>query len=86
MIQEKPLEGQVRKPKKFPFRISSKRYLYIIGIFTLLGIGGGLAYYWFIGCRTGGCAITSSPYLSMIFGGLIGYLATDFVVKSEPQP
>jgi len=37
-------------------------------------IGGilGYAYYHFIGCSSGGCPITSSPYLSVFFGVLLG--------------
>ncbi len=71
--------------KKFPFRVSSNKYLAIIAGFTLVGVAGGFAYYWFIGCNTGGCAITSSPYMSMIWGGMVGYLVPDFFVKKEKQ-
>ena len=34
----------------------------------------GYLYYYFIGCRTGVCPITSNPYASVIYGGLIGLL------------
>ena len=34
----------------------------------------GFAYYYFIGCNSGTCAITSSPYISTAYGGLIGLL------------
>ena len=43
---------------------------------AILGIDGclaGYAYYRFIGC-SGGCAITSSPYISTLYGGVIGLL------------
>jgi hypothetical protein len=38
-------------------------------------IGGlaGFLYFYFIGCRSGSCAITSDPYNSVIFGGLAGF-------------
>jgi hypothetical protein len=38
-------------------------------------IGGlaGFLYYYFIGCNSGSCAITSNPYNSIIFGGLFGF-------------
>jgi hypothetical protein len=37
------------------------------------GISGYL-YYFFIGCHSGTCPITSSPYGSIIMGALLGYL------------
>ena len=40
------------------------------------GSGIGWAYYRFIGCSTGTCPITSNPWASMIYGGLIGLLLT----------
>ncbi len=50
-------------------------------IFTLrlllgLFIGGvlGFAYYHFIGCNSGGCAITSNPYRMTAYGMLFGAL------------
>lgn len=32
----------------------------------------GLLNYFFVGCTSGNCAITSNPYLSMAIGGLMG--------------
>lgn len=43
--------------------------------------GGGFAgflYYYFIGCNSGTCAITGNPYMSIIWGGLLGF----FVISS----
>ena len=39
-------------------------------------VGGllGYAYYSFIGCKTGTCAITSSPINSSLYGAVMGYL------------
>ena len=34
----------------------------------------GYAYYFYIGCVSGTCAITSNPYISTIYGGVIGLL------------
>lgn len=39
----------------------------------LIGGGLGAAYYHFFGC-SGSCAITSNPWLTIIYGALIGYL------------
>jgi hypothetical protein len=45
---------------------------------TLLSIviGGflGFLYFYFVGCKTGSCPITSNPYGSIITGGLLGFL------------
>lgn len=46
---------------------------------AIIGIVGGYLYYKFVGCRSGSCAITSNPYMSMIWGGLMGYLLLDMV-------
>ena len=38
----------------------------------LLGAIGGFAYYKFIGCKSGVCPITSNPWISALYGALIG--------------
>ena len=45
------------------------------GLFALLGGVTGFAYYYFIGCASGACPITSSPYISTAYGVLIGTIA-----------
>ena len=45
-------------------------------LFTLGGALAGLAYYYFIGCASGSCPITSSPFGSMLYMGVIGYLVS----------
>ncbi|MCE5249573.1 DUF6132 family protein [bacterium] len=39
-------------------------------------VGGilGFAYYKFIGCSSGACPITSSPWGSTLYGALIGFM------------
>jgi len=43
-------------------------------LFTLGGVFAGLGYYYFVGCSTGSCPITSNPVSSMVYMGLIGWL------------
>jgi len=43
-------------------------------LFTLSGALAGYAYYYFIGCPTGSCAITSNPISSVLYMALIGWL------------
>lgn len=58
-------------PKAPLARIAVRR-----GFPILLGAAGGFAYYYFIGCTGGGCPITSNPWISTAYGGLIGFVAT----------
>ena len=43
-------------------------------LFILGGALVGLAYYYLVGCPNGTCAITSSPYSSMAYMALVGWL------------
>jgi hypothetical protein len=45
---------------------------------------GGYLYYYFIGCNSGTCPITSNPYISIVYGALMGYLIFDMFKKKEP--
>ncbi len=45
-----------------------------IFIGAVIGAAAGFLYYKFIGCRTGSCPITSNPYVSILWGALIGML------------
>lgn len=49
-----------------------KHKLIIIGM--TLGAMGGYLYYYFVGCSSGTCAITSSPINSTLYGILMGGL------------
>ena len=59
-----------------------KKYkLGLIGI-VLVGILG-YAYYHFIGCNTGTCAITSKPINSSVYGMVMGYLILSTFEKTK---
>lgn len=38
------------------------------------GAALGYAYYYFIGCSSGSCPITSNPYISTFYGALIAFI------------
>jgi hypothetical protein len=42
----------------------------ILGI--TVGAGLGYAYWWFVGCASGTCPITSSPVNSSLYGAFVG--------------
>lgn len=53
--------------------VNLKRVLpWLVGL--VLGAGGGYLYYSFVGCASGACPISSNPYLSVIYGSVIGLL------------
>ena len=59
-----------------------KKYkLGLIGI--VLGGILGYAYYHFIGCNTGTCAITSKPINSSVYGMVMGYLILSTYEKTK---
>lgn len=59
-----------------------KKYkLGLIGI--VLGGILGYAYYHFIGCNTGTCAITSKPINSLVYGMVMGYLILSTFEKTK---
>lgn len=53
--------------QKFKNFIFSRTFIGII-----VGSFGGFLYYYFIGCTSGSCPITSNPYASILYGALFG--------------
>jgi len=51
----------------------------IIGM--LVGVVGGYIYYIEIGCKSGSCPITSNPWMTTLWGLLMGYLIGDLFNK-----
>ena len=62
-----------------------------MAIYGFIGLVAGYAYYYFIGCNSGTCAITSNPYISSGYGLGTGLLLgwdtkkTDKKVNSENE-
>ncbi len=53
------------------------------GLFTVAGAVAGFAYYYFIGCASGSCPITSNPYISTAYGALVGIVGGWQTKKKE---
>ena len=54
---------------------------YLIG--GLLGGIGGYLYWYYIGCSSGTCPITSSPTMSVIWGGLLGAIVVNMLFSKK---
>lgn len=55
----------------------------ILGI--ILGAIGGYAYYHFVGCESGTCAITSKPLNSTLYGAMMGGLLFNSIKKNKTE-
>ena len=65
----------------------NKKEIIITLIGVVVGLISGYAYYYYIGCASGTCAITSSPINSTLYGGVLGGLLfnmiSDFFKKKK---
>ena len=61
----------------------SKYKLTLIGI--MVGAIGGYLYYYFVGCTSGTCVITSKPVNSTLYGALMGGLLLNIFKKENKK-
>lgn len=61
--------------------MTKKQYI-VTGIGVVVGLIAGYAYYYYVGCASGTCAITSKPLNSTLYGGLMGGLLFNMFVTS----
>ncbi len=59
----------------------NKKAIIITGIGIVVGAIAGYLYYFYIGCASGTCAITSKPFNSTLYGALMGGLLFNIFVK-----
>ena len=55
----------------------------IIGM--LVGVIAGYVYYIKVGCNSGSCPITSNPWMTMLWGLMMGYLVGDMFNKERSK-
>jgi hypothetical protein len=57
----------------------------IWGLGIVIGAVGGYLYWYYVGCMSGTCAITSSPVNSTLYGGLMGGLIVNLFDRKKRQ-
>ena len=63
----------------------TKKALLLTGIGIAIGSLAGYAYYYYVGCASGTCAITSKPLNSTLYGALMGGLVFNMFVKENKK-
>lgn len=58
------------------------RYKYVL-LGIIIGAIAGYMYYFYIGCASGTCGITSKPVNSTLYGGLMGGLLMNMLKKDK---
>ncbi|WP_396145795.1 DUF6132 family protein [Flavobacterium sp.] len=61
----------------------SKKAIIITAVGVVIGAIAGYAYYHYVGCASGTCAITSKPLNSTLYGSLMGGLLFSLFVKEN---
>jgi len=64
----------------------TKKASIITGIGIFVGAILGYLYYFYVGCASGTCAITSKPVNSTLYGALMGGLLFNMFIKSPKKP
>jgi len=60
-----------------------KWVVWSVGI--VIGALLGFVYWYYVGCLSGSCAITSSPVNSTIYGGLLGILTASHFTSTRNE-
>lgn len=54
-------------------------------ILAAAGVIAGFLYYRLVGCASGACPITSNPYISTVYGGVLGTLIGYIVIPGKKK-
>ena len=63
----------------------TKKAILITGIGVFVGAIAGYLYYFYVGCASGTCAITSKPLNSTLYGAVMGGLLFNMFIKSPKK-
>jgi len=63
----------------------TKKAILITGIGIVVGAIAGYLYYFYVGCASGTCSITSKPLNSTLYGALMGGLLFNMFIKSPKK-
>ena len=63
----------------------TKKAIIITGIGIIVGAIAGYFYYFYIGCASGTCTITSKPLNSTLYGGMMGGLVFNMFIKKPKE-
>jgi hypothetical protein len=63
----------------------AKKAIIITAIGIVVGAIAGYLYYFYVGCVSGTCAITSKPLNSTLYGALMGGLVFNMFIKSPKK-
>ncbi|HQZ25378.1 MAG TPA: DUF6132 family protein [Flavobacterium sp.] len=63
----------------------NKKTIIITGIGVVVGAIAGYVYYFYIGCASGTCTITSKPLNSTLYGAAMGGLLFNMFIKSPKK-
>ena len=62
-------------------KVFTQYWLVLLGV--VIGALGGYLYWLYIGCSSGSCPITSSPFLSSLWGVVMGGLLFSIFKREE---
>jgi C4-dicarboxylate transporter len=63
----------------------TKKALFLTGLGIAIGALAGYAYYFYVGCASGTCSITSKPLNSTLYGAVMGGLVFNMFLKDAKK-